>query len=205
MTIPEWIKWISEAVVPILGLIGAALAFFFGFSRYKKEQIWKKKEFVANEMKEFWGDIMNRNALLMLDWDTREIELYPTHPDYEKRYAIIGRKELECALMPHEDMTRKFTKDETQIRDTIDHFLTNLTMFENFIKSGLIKYDDFHPYLRYWIKMISEGLPNEARNALHLYISHYQYREVQDLVKRFGKEILHVPRVKPLPNEESDK
>ncbi|TAK45624.1 MAG: hypothetical protein EPO28_03465 [Saprospiraceae bacterium] len=93
---------------------------------------------MAKEMKEFYENKMNQNAMLMLDWDTRNIELYPDHPDYEKRNAIIGRKELERALLPHHKLPFKFNKDETIIRDTFDHFLMSLTRFEHFIETEIV-------------------------------------------------------------------
>lgn len=172
-----------------IGGITAIILFIIGFKRYNKEQKWKIKEFVAKEIKEFHENKMNKNAMLMLDWDTRNIELYPEHPDYEKRNVLIGRKELERALLPHHNLTFKFSKDEAIIRDTFDHFLTTLTRFEHFIETEIVSLEDFRPYLRYWIDTIAEDLPVRARNVLHHYIIAYEYIGVINLVKRFGKEI----------------
>lgn len=180
---------IIDLFLKAIGGITAIVLFFIGLRRYTKEQKWKRKEFVAKEIKEFHENKMNRNAMLMLDWDTRGIELYPEHPDYEKRNVLIGRKELAKALLPHHNLTFRFNQDEAIIRDTFDNFLSTLTRFEHFIETGIVSLEDFRPYLRYWISVIAENLPEKTRNVLHHYIIVYEYAGVISLVSRFGKEI----------------
>ena len=180
---------ITDLFLKGIGGIAAIIIFIIGFKRYNKEQKWKRKEFVAKEIKEFHENKMNKNAMLMLDWDTRNIELFPEHPDFEKRNALIGRKELERALLPHHNLTFKFNKDEAIIRDTFDHFLTSLTRFEHFIDTEIVELEDFKPYLNYWIDTITEDLPEKTRNVLHHYIIAYEYVGVINLVSRFGKQI----------------
>jgi len=125
----------------------------------------------------------------MLDWDTRYIELYPNNPDYKKRFSIIGRKEVTSALIPHGNLKRKFTRDESVIRDHFDFFLDNLSRFEQFIKSDLLKSEDLEPYLKYWIDTISEELPEPLKSTVHHYIAFYEYSDVISLFERFSKEL----------------
>lgn len=180
---------IIDLVVKVLGGLAAVVLFLVGLRRYNKEQRWKRKEFVSKEIKEFNDDKMNRNARLMLDWDTRPIELYPEISDYDKRFVMIGRKELERALMPHGKLKNRFTKDEAIIRDTFDHYLEGLTRFEHFIETKIVSLEDFKPYLNYWINLIAEDLPERARCVLHHYLIKYKYDGVISLINRFGKEI----------------
>lgn len=180
---------IADILLKIIGGITAIVLFVIGLRRYKKQQNWKKKEFVAKEIKEFYENKIVRNAMLMLDWDTRKIELYPENPEYDKKFALIGRKELERALIPHGKLKAKYTPDEVVIRDTFDYFLEQLTRFEHFIESDLVSVEDFKPYLRYWIDVIAEKLPERTRNSFHHYIQYYGYVGVIKLLGRFDKKI----------------
>ncbi|MBN8680458.1 MAG: hypothetical protein J0M29_19690 [Chitinophagales bacterium] len=178
-----------DLLLKVIGGITATVLFFIGFWRYNREQKWKRKEFVAKEIKEFHEDRMNKNAMLMLDWDTRNIELYPEHPEYEKRFVKIGRKELAKALIPHHILSRSFNRDEAIIRDTFDHFLSNITRFEHFVETGIVSIEDFKPYLRYWMDAIAYKLPEPSRSVLHHYILAYEYVGVMKFLARFGREI----------------
>lgn len=183
-----WLQ-VIELILKIIGGLTAIVLFIVGFKRYKKQQNWKRKEFVAKEIKEFYENKIVRNAMLMLDWDTRKIELYPENPEYDHKFVLIGRKELERALIPHGILKGKYTPDEAVIRDTFDYFLEQLTRFEHFIESDLVSAEDFKPYLRYWIDVVAEKLPQPTRDSLHHYILHYEYIGVTKLLGRFGKKI----------------
>lgn len=175
--------------IKIVGGSFTIALFLRGLWVYKIEQRWKKKEFVSKEIKEFSDHKMNRNAMLMLDWDTRPIELYPENSDYDKRFVMVGRRNLERALMPGGKLKNRFTRDEAIIRDTFDHYLEGLTRFEHFIDTKLVSFEDFKPYLNYWINLIAEGLPERARCVLHNYLIKYKYDRVIKLINRFGKEV----------------
>jgi hypothetical protein len=178
-----------EFLIKVVGGITALTLFIVGFIRYRNDQIWKRKEFVSKEVKEFINDHTIHNCLLMLDWDTRNIELYPKHPDFSKRFVVIGRKEMISALMVHGRLKSRFTPDEAVIRDSFDYFLDRISGFEHFIQTGLLKASDLEPYLRYWINTIAEELPEPFRSTLHHYIIGYGFNDVISFFHRFGKEI----------------
>ena len=78
-----------ETLLHGLTLVAGGIAFAFGLWQYSKTQAWKRYEFVANEARQFYADPQVRNAMQMIDWGTREIELFPSHPDYTSRFAAI--------------------------------------------------------------------------------------------------------------------
>src|SRR4051812_8365932 len=108
--------WIS------LGTAGAALiAFIVGLIQYRHAQRWKRAEFVAKEIKEFKNDPAIRNALLMLDWNERYIELFPNREDPIKRSVLVNDDLLCRALAPLPDKSaarlhEDFKEEEIAIR-----------------------------------------------------------------------------------------
>jgi hypothetical protein len=177
-----------ELIFKLIGGLAAGYIFFIGFKRYEQDQKWKRNEFVAKELKAFFSNIHNRNAMLMLDWGDRPIELYPNHPEYKERFVIIGRDEVISALIPHKHKSR-YTKHEAIIRDTFDDFLSELEKFNHFVKIDLIKPEEFEPYLKYWINTIADDLPEKLKCTLHIYIENYGYTGVQSFFEKFNKDI----------------
>src|SRR5689334_2842815 len=66
----------SEHWLSILGFGGSSFALIFGYFQYRKADQWKRAEFLAKEMKEFFEDSDVRNVLLMIDWAPRRINLF---------------------------------------------------------------------------------------------------------------------------------
>src|SRR4051812_42157700 len=149
-----------EFILKIVAGIGGFSLFIVGLRRYKKDQIWKRNEFVAKEIKEFTDDKMVRDAMFMLDWGSRYIELFPNKAKEDERFAKVDRRTLKAALIFHELRIKepgkdRFTSTETAIRDTFDHFLFYLERFDHFIEARLISPAEIKPYLKYWIDTIA--------------------------------------------------
>jgi hypothetical protein len=91
----------AQVVVSFFGFIGAITAFSFAVFQYRKAEKWRRMEFIAREVKELESDEAIQNALLMVDWGTREINLYliatPKHSDF----VTITRGIQWRALLPH--------------------------------------------------------------------------------------------------------
>ncbi|HLP56079.1 MAG TPA: hypothetical protein VK151_13670 [Fluviicola sp.] len=182
-------------LLKLFGGLGAFYLFFIGFRRYKKDQTWKKNEFVAKEIREFTSDKIVRNAMFMLDWGERYIELFPNKESYSERFAKVDRNVLMLALQPHELRIKEHNKDrfteiEVAIRDTFDHFLAYFERFYQFIEAGLITEVELEPYLNYWIKTISTDIEDNVKYAIHHYINRYGFSGTQKLFRIFGKDIL---------------
>ncbi|MBC7937092.1 MAG: hypothetical protein H7Y86_17215 [Rhizobacter sp.] len=185
----------ADLLLKSIGAFAAAYGFYIGLKRYKKAQSWKRMEWVANEVKAFIADPMVRNAMYMLDWGTRHIELYPQKTDYDDRFVLVDRQLLNNALQVHELRDEplhgktRFTKDEIAIRDIFDHFLSSLGKFNQFIEAGLITCAELKPYLIYWIDTISNELHDNTRIALHDYIQRYKFVDVQKFFENFDIDI----------------
>lgn len=178
----------------LLGGIGALVLFFIGLKRYIREQTWKKKEFVANEMKAFTSDDVARNAMLMLDWGERYVKLFPEHPQYELREVKLNREILKSALEFHErrinlEGKQRFSQTEVAIRDTFDHYLSYFERFWQFIEAGLLTHEDIRPYLYYWIDAISVKIEQDVRDVIYQYIHLYGFSGTQKLFLCFGHDI----------------
>ncbi len=202
---------IVKLVVSILGFGGTIAALTFGFRQYARAEKWKRSEFVAKEIKEFESDPIVRNALQMIDWGKRKINLFLIQNPADADYIKITREDQWRALLPHDlkpkypslsvsqgakdklkDDEIRFTPTEAKIRDTYDSFLGYFERFANFIKSDLVTANEFKPYIRYWIDSIAAGdsADDDAwRCALLTYINYYNYSGVKYLFQVYGINI----------------
>ena len=185
-----------KTVIELLTLALAVGAFAVGLSQYRHAQAWKRREFVAAEVEKLVNSPQTRNALNMLDYTLRWIELYPDAVDPNKRYARISREYAAAMLMPHAiDNRPHYGIAGAAIRDCFDELLTKLENLQSMIVAGLIEKDDIAPYLSYWIRRIYEPLSPEKdeeiqfHRNLRLYIDTYNYRGVQNLCASFGYDI----------------
>lgn len=184
-----------DFLLKLIGGAGALLLFFIGIKRYIIEQTWKRNEFVANEIKVFTSDSMVRNAMYILDWGSRYIQLFPDKENYNDRFVKVDRQILKKALQYHdlrikEDGKERFTTTEVAIRDTFDHFLSYFERFNQFIEAGLLTKKELQPYLIYWINSISNDMEEDARNVIYHYIKSYGFSGTQKLFSQFDKDII---------------
>jgi len=179
-------NWITLAA-----MIGGLIAFLAGLMQYRRAQRWKRAEFVAGEMKEFKADPWVRNALLLLDWNERAVDLFPHESDPAKRSVRVEDALIAHALVPHTSRS-EFSPVEIALRDTFDRFFDRLERFEYFLEAGLVSSKEFAPYLRYWLDIL--GNEHSGRKspavvqAIWAYIDFY-YSEVGSLLRRFGYRI----------------
>jgi hypothetical protein len=179
-------NWLTLAT-----LSGGLIAFLVGLIQYRHAQRWRRAEFVANEMKEFKADPMVHNALLLLDWNERAVELFPSEADPNRHSICIKDQAIAAALVPHVARC-DFTPVEIALRDNFDRFFDRLERFEYFLEAGLVTCKQFAPYLSYWLDIL--GNENSGRKspevvrALWVYIDFY-YSGVTSLLRRFGYNI----------------
>jgi hypothetical protein len=194
-------EWIGASVT-LLVLIA-------GLYHYWRGQLWKRAEFLAQEMKAFMAMRAVRNALLMIDWSKRRINLFGSR-GAPRNWPIVTREQQCRALLPHQvvqngadtdleasdSQLAGYTREQAAIRDTYDVFLDGLEKFANYVSSGLVSAADLEPYLGYWIDDIarkSGGKDAQDENdwtcLLLCYIAYYRYVGVQELFGAFGHEI----------------
>lgn len=208
----------AQVIVSFFGFIGAISAFTFAIFQYRKAEKWRRMQFVADEVRELEADPIIQNALLMIDWGVRKINLFLIPDPKPTEYVKITRDVQWRALLPHplkhqfpeyQAKTRMdiegtsgeirpgrdlgFQVTEARIRDTYDAFLTRLDRFETFIASGLIRAEELRPFIFYWIDALTstEGPDDDAiwRCTLLTYIEYYKYTGVNSLFDRFGRSI----------------
>lgn len=207
------------ALLTALTMLGGATAFLMGLlqhqggiAQYHHAEKWRRREFLAREMKEFFADPTIRNALLLVDWGGRRINIDHDDKLSREHWPYIVRAQQTAALHPHTVVPRNadiakaptdraeqldqyaaFPPLAASIRDTFDSFLDRLGALEGFISGGLISAEELHPYLEYWIKDIaSDQAPPEDLEwtlALFAYIDFYDFTGVTRLFDHYKIDI----------------
>lgn len=175
-------------VADALKIIGALGVFGVGLWQYYKAQVWKRREFIAAQIKEFEADTRNRLMMLALDWSDRKMT-FPTD-DGKDMVTIEVTDELLCGALLHHEHANGFFRNEVIVRDCVDRFLESLVRFENFVDAKLIKAEELRPYLGYWIKLITGQLPDRHSPEVFIlllnYVNKYEFDRVAQLIKHFG-------------------
>jgi len=198
-----------KSLVTVAGAIGSFVVFSIGVSTYLRTEKWKRAEFLANEMKEFFAAPRVQKALLLIDWGYRELDLVEDRDSDESR-VIVSRQMQTMGLRPHVLLERTgsdpevftvddgvsgegFTQAQAAIRDCYDAFLDGLERFASYVKTGLIDLPSLRPYIGYWIDDISSPTDNADDvawcGALLTYISFYRFDGVLWLFDAFGRSI----------------
>lgn len=182
----------------MIGSILTLIAILFGIYQYRKAQKWKRLEFVSNEITKFESDKNVTNARLMLDWQHRSIELYfdATEWDYKSRFVEINDKILKSSLtIPDNDPEPEipFSEDEIRIRDTFDVLFSYFAAFYANIQTGLVTFDEYYPYIKYWLDILSNPAnkkkDKEFKKLISDFLKNYGYSGVICLFNEHLKRI----------------
>lgn len=182
-TLTLYTDWVKVA--------GAASAFGIGIYQYLRAQKWKRREFLASQIKDFESDRKVQAALTMLDWSGRRIAFFPDTAIAP--VVITVNDQLLCsALVPHRAV-EGYRTHEAHIRDCFDRLFDGLVRFANFVEAGLISVNELRPYLRYWMRSISgtnqDYHSSDVYTLLHHYIISYDFTEAKQLIESFDYEI----------------
>lgn len=178
-----------SAWMDILKLAGAGIAFWFGLRQYKKGQIWKRLEFVSDQMKIFFDDPAARATMHMLDWRKKKMPLYKFRDESDDEQVTVDYEMVAAALRI--DPAIHYDKKQSAIREAFERFLEYLARFEGFLDAKAVEPKDLNPYLDYWMKLISGNdyhSPEVTTNvlpSLWKFIDHFGYRDVRHLVSRY--------------------
>lgn len=181
--------WMPEDLLKAIALVGVAIAFAIGLVQYRRAQQWKRAEWVAQEMKQLFSDPLVQAALLMIDWSSRQILLYPDREKLDERYVPLTNEIVARALMSHEERqgADRFSPLEADIRAAFDRVLDGLERFHSYEVTGLVKISDLQPYLKYWAvnlardRGITTGEDRVAR--LKTYMDKYGFDGAHKLLK----------------------
>ena len=199
-----------DLLVKVLVLGGTATAAIVAARTYLRTEQWKRAEFLAREMKEFFADARVQNALTMIDWSSRTLPLLPAGSENDGRVRVTRALGIR-ALLPHvmlnstkgsdaeaqstaqQTEMRAYTAPEAAIRDCFDALLDGLERFAFYVHSGLVTVAELRPYLQYWIDDVAAEAKDDddaAWSAVFLtYIEFYHFMGVQWLFRAFGKPI----------------
>jgi hypothetical protein len=219
-SLETWKFWLS-----VVGYLGALGAFVVGLRQYRRADYWRRSEFLAKEMKEYFADGKVSLALTMVDWGVRDLKLFePFDPGKGSEETTVDRI-LQCsALRPHTMLSStdasdavalptsggaSFTPAEAAIRDCYDRFLDGLDRFGNYISGDLVSVEDLDPYLGYWVRDIAstacDGEDALWCVCLFAYIEFYAFLGVQELFERFGYDVsINGQLVETFINQSSD-
>jgi hypothetical protein len=89
----------------VIGYVGALTAFFVGLAQYRRADYWKRAEFLAKDLKDFFNDKQVSTALTLMDWGARYVSLGVKEADATAQHrgdeTLVSRG-LQCsALRPH--------------------------------------------------------------------------------------------------------
>lgn len=175
--------------IEVIKIVGAGLAFWIGLRQYRKNEAWKRLEFVAAEMKTFYDDPAVKAAMTMLDWRKKKLALFKFRNENDLGQATVDYKIVASALGIDPEL--HYSKEQSAIRETFERFLEFLARFEGFLSAGLIEVRDLDPHLDYWMKLISgrdthsPEVTAEVMPSLWKFIDHFGYRDVRRLVNRY--------------------
>jgi hypothetical protein len=171
----------------------------------REQQNWKKAEFLANQVKDFYADEIIDRVTQMVDWSTCKIRfdemvehVLSVHDNIENGKAENEqsyRKEffdknlvviISQALRIHSD-SDPFTELETNVRHEFDWFFFRLGQFQHMIVSKLFSYDEVEIHLDYVLDLFSGGLgddhvsPELTRN-IDAYMVKYSFAATKSLI-----------------------
>jgi hypothetical protein len=147
-------------------------------------------EFVAQEMKEFWNQPAVAKTTLMLDYENLPVELFPEKAA-DQRSVRVDEALIIDALVVRQK--RGLSEVEVAVRHAFDQFFAHLERFDQYVESGLVRYADFHAYLRYWLGILANadsGLKSERLvSAVRDFLVAFEYRGVLRLFDRYKAQM----------------
>lgn len=180
----------AKETMAIIAAVLTMLTLVKGVVEYTKAQKWKKAEFLASEIKELFNDQHLARAFKMLDWKETTIPLFRDELANKEKVELKYHKRMLTHALRDPDVMG-FSKGDEFIRDLMDDLFFRLSIFQNYIETGLIKGADLEPYLKYYISLI--GDPRKecegVQAAIRHYLNSYGFEDVINLCRKFGYEM----------------
>jgi hypothetical protein len=186
----------------------------------REQQNWKKAEFLANQVKDFYADKVIERVTHIVDWRTCKIKfsenaepVLSVHDNvehskaeneqslrtefFDKNLVVI----ISQALRIHGD-NDPFTETEIVVRDNFDWFFFRLGQFQHMIVSGLFSYEEVEIHLNYVLDLFSGGLGDEhvspelTQNII-AYTKKYSFPAAESLINARIQQRLLMPTPSP--------
>lgn len=170
-------------------IIIAAISLALAIWTFLTNREWKKLEFVGQEIRHFRQNTANQCAMKMLDWNAAKFRHPDIYKDGNPVRLMITDKEILRGLGPI-NQDGRYSEEEKFVRDCFDAFFDSLEVLETHVEQGLVSFDRYEPYLRYYVDiMMDEGNTRksaEIRHALQEHMRVFGYDKAERFCKRFG-------------------
>jgi hypothetical protein len=186
----------------------------------QEQQNWKKAEFLANQVKDFYADDMIDHVTRMVDWSMCKIRF-----DEIDRPVLCVHDNIKNSMAKKEESLRKeffdenrvvivaqalrlhtdngqFTELENVVRNEFDWFFFRLGQFQHMIVSKLFSYDEVEVHLGYVLDLFSGGLGDghvspELTKNIDAYMVKYDFAATKSLIDARIQKRLLMPKPSP--------
>lgn len=176
-----------EPVIKIIGLVLTVATIFFTYRTYVASEKWKQAEFTIAKFKEFSSNKSVGFVNVLLDNRTCALPLFG-----EGSMVYLSDDALESALIV-DTVNFEFSDTEIEIRKIFKEYFDQLSLFNRYAKSNLIKYEQIKPYILYQTEIIAD--PKNKRKLKPLrrkiwdYLHYYGFTDVVELYENIGFKI----------------
>lgn len=181
---------IANALTAI-GVIVTGSGIFFAANQYKKDQLWKRKEYVSNKYKEIKSDRKCRLALNMLDASENNFRLDSDNVSEKTTQFYVSHWTIAVAFIPTNSEFYPGWDDRFGfVRKCFDSLFDHFEILEDMRNAGLFSAEELRVYLGYWAKAIQDNRFNKklSRNLI-LYMYRYNYLGSINLIRSMGYSI----------------
>ncbi|PVE23658.1 hypothetical protein DC522_14505 [Microvirga sp. KLBC 81] len=211
-------QWLGVVLVPLATLVGALLIFLqlrHTWRSYEEGQTWKKSEFLANQVKDFYQDPMVEKVMNLLDYKARVLKIPNKKVDVlfiqgedvlnVARNAVAGRDIffakgdfviISTSLRPAES-SQQFSENEVYVRDLFDWFFFRLGEFQHMIDNKLFEYKELEVHIGYVFRLVTGKLDHVSTDlvkAMGGYREEWKFSGVDTLLERCEYPDKFLPR-----------
>ena len=136
----------------VIGFAGAVTAFLVGLSQYKRQQLWKRHEFVVTEVRAFFDDYRCRSFLNSLIWFDTDAKTFADEQNGSVKYRNVSKDDLLKALAVPSLST--YSELQAQVNIYADYTLIRLSLFVSFVEKELCSAEDLKILLGYWLGIL---------------------------------------------------
>jgi hypothetical protein len=174
----------------------------------KEEQEWKKAEYIANQVADFFADEQCARVVYEIDWRMRvvavqfganpPVNILFVHDQEEKtseetddnadietkQYFDSGHFVVLADALKSEG-SNSFTDWEMCARDDIDHFLNRFGRFQHLIDAGLFSFEEIEVHMKYVLDMLCGRKDHVSKTLvaqLEKYIANYDFTGAASLM-----------------------
>lgn len=169
--------WDSRSTIAAVTALGSLAAATTGLWAYISNNRWKRREYVNSLFQKINANSDVKRAMQMLDWNVREIDLFPDEADAVDRLYRVTDELVAAALIPHNTPHRpKYTIELVRIRDIFDEFFTRISELRPLLQSSLVTSGELEQHLGYWFRLIAGTQTRHGTEFLRnirLYIDTY--------------------------------